>query len=245
MKLTKLLLAAVAAFALAACSDDDEPQIKTLTVTFEGAEWARYIDTPQNNGPLLYGDGSYAWTDAATTLSSELTNDYGDGMFWGGGIAISNYVDADLAHADADHQLAVPVANSSQNFAVVNTHATFYFKDQRPRFIYAIQIAPTTYLLGVMKNGNAFARALTSPTDFFRVKATGYVGSTKTATIDIPIAVNGTFLEGWGTGTLQGLGRVTSVEFTFEGSDTGDYGLNTPTYFAFDNVVVEDLPAGQ
>lgn len=241
MKLTKLLLAAFAAFALAACSDDDEPSIKTQTVTFDESLWQPYIDTQQNNGPLLYGDGSYAWTDPTTTLSSELTNDYGDGMFWGGGIAISNYVDADLAHADADHQLAVPATNNSAAFAVVNTHASFYFKDNRPRTIYAIMVSPTTYLLGVMKNGNAFAKALTAPTDYFKVVAKGYNGTTPTGSVDIPFAANGKLLDGWAVGSLQTLGRVTRVEFTFDGSDKGDYGLNTPTYFAFDNVVVEAL----
>ena len=88
---------------LAACSsDDDEPSVKTTTVTFEEPVWAQYIDSPQYYGPLLYGDGTYSWTDPATSLSSELSNDYADGFYWGGGIAISNYIH------NADPKISAP-----------------------------------------------------------------------------------------------------------------------------------------
>ena len=44
--------------------------------------------------------------------------------------------------------------------------------------------------------------------------------------------------EGWRNVSLASLGQVNRVEFTYDGSDKGAYGLNTPQYFAFDDVVV-------
>ena len=35
---------------------------------------------------------------------------------------------------------------------------------------------------------------------------------------------------------------VESVEFTFSGSDTGTFGLNTPAYFAMDALTVNAVP---
>ena len=43
----------------------------------------------------------------------------------------------------------------------------------------------------------------------------------------------------WYTCDISSLGKVTSLKFTMEGSDTGEWGLNTPAYFAFDNVVIK------
>lgn len=46
-------------------------------------------------------------------------------------------------------------------------------------------------------------------------------------------------LNEWTYVDLSGLGEVTALEFSFAGSDVGDFGINTPTYFALDNVVPE------
>lgn len=242
MKTTKILLALVAALVFVSCEDNDDikfPYVESNTVTFEGTYWNALVDNPQYYGPMLYGDGTYGWMDETTTLSSELTNDYGDGMFWGGGIAISNYIDANVTGADYNKQLAVPVSNGSATFAVVNSHAFMSFKDNTPRIVESIKIAPTTYLLNVEKNGNYGGAPLTGAADYFKVIATGYNGDVKGGTVDLYLTKNGVIQEGWETVLLAGLGYVTKIEFTFAGSDTGDWGLNTPAYFAFDDVVVK------
>lgn len=239
MKLRNLLIIALVATAFASCKDDD-PMPVVNTVTFEETYWDGLIDSPQYMGPLLYGDGTYNWEDTKTTLSSKFTDAWGDGMFWGGGVVISNYIDADLSHTSYEYQLAVPVSNGSKNFAVANSTSYIYFKDNQPRLIKSIDYAPTTYLLGTEKNGNDYARALTGADDYMKVIVTGYVGETATATTDLYLTRKGAIQEGWATASLESLGYVTKLVFTFEGSDTGDYGVNTPAYFAFDNVKVQE-----
>ena len=74
MKLRNLLVIALVATAFASCKDDD-PMPEVNVVTFEESYWSSLIDSPQYMGPLLYGDGTYNWEDANTTLSpTELIN---------------------------------------------------------------------------------------------------------------------------------------------------------------------------
>ena len=232
IRFAAFLLCVGSAFIMSSCDEDDE---NIVTVTFEGDMWNQLIDDPQNNGPMLYGDGTYNWTDPTTTLSSKLTNSYGDGMFWGGGAAISKYVDDNLTeHATADYQLSVPVSNGSQNFVVVYAPATISFKDGQAHQIKSMDICPTTYLLGVEQNGNDYAKALTESGDYLTITVT----TDKGMSMNIDLARDGNILSNWKEVNLAGLGKVKSLTFNMTGNDEAYGYLNTPAYFAFDNVVV-------
>lgn len=226
------------------CSDDDNENVKRLD--FEGGQWASLIDNPQYGGTLLYGDGgttpvSYSWSDANSKLTSSLTAAWG-GLYGysEGGVAISNYVDADLEnHATYNYQLAVPKSNGSANFAVVYCDASISFTDGVARVIKSMDVSPTTYQLGSSKNGDGYAKALTEKGDFLTLTITGYKGSTETGTVTVDMAKDGTFLESWKTIDLSSLGEVTKLGFTMDGSDKSSYGVKHPKYFAFDNVAVK------
>lgn len=47
-------------------------------------------------------------------------------------------------------------------------------------------------------------------------------------------------VDSWEYVDLSSLGEVKTVEFTLSSSDVGDQGINTPTYFAMDNLVVPE-----
>lgn len=49
--------------------------------------------------------------------------------------------------------------------------------------------------------------------------------------------------QGTETGTVSELGQIASIYFTMESSDTGDYGINTPTYFCLDKLTVSTEPS--
>lgn len=252
MKQTKFLaMLLFAGVAITACDDDDDfnpnPDVvaDTMTLTFEESNWDALIDDPQNNGPLLYGENAknYAWTDATTQLHGGMTNAYGGNYgFAESGIAISNYVDENSDSIRSyDIQLAVPVSNGSKNFAVVycSDGATLSFADGVAREVASFDVIPTTYVLSVIKNGNEYAKALTARGDYLSVVVTGYNGETQTGVSKIVLALDGGKLTKWYTHSLSALGKVTSLHFTMEGSDASSWGLNTPAYFAFDNVVVK------
>ncbi len=245
MKINKLmvfLLLAGCNCLLTSCPDPDGPGVNSIVkrVTFEGDYFTNLIDSPQYLGPLLYGGVDVVWQDSATTLSGVAKSSMTEwGGNWDSGTAISNYVDDDIkGHGDYLHQLAVPVSNGSQNFAVVWEGATLHFADGIARKVRMMDISHTTYLLNVMQNGNAFCKPLTEPGSFFTLKITADNG----ASVLITIAQNGKIYGTWGQIDLYSLGKVKSLTFSFIGSDEGQFGLNTPQYIAIDNIVVyEDL----
>lgn len=226
-----------------------------LTLDFESEKWTELVDSKQYMGDLLYGknaDGivDYSWADISTKLSSKLTAAWGGA--WGfaeGGIAISNYIDDDIkGHNSYNYQLAVPKSNNSKNFAVVYCDATMSFSDKRARAINSIDVSPTTYQLGVAKYGDTTAKALTSKGDYLVLVITGYDKDGKeVGKQEIDMARDGKFAEDWQTIVLNGsvngktntFAPAVSYKFTMTGSDASAYGgINTPAYFAFDNVVV-------
>jgi len=220
-----------------------------VTVDFEGDDWSALVDSKQYYGPLLYGDGTYSWTDAATSLSSKLTNAWGDGMFWGGGVAISNYIDADIQnHCTWDYQLSVPESNGSKNFAVVYCDASIYFADGKARAIESIDISSTTYALGVCKYGNASAASLAKSGHFTLIVTAILPDGTEKEAFPYDFVSAGNFHPEWTTVSFSALvngvnntTKVKGLKFTMTGSDVSSWGgLNTPTYFAFDNVVVNN-----
>ncbi|MBR1520027.1 MAG: DUF4465 domain-containing protein [Bacteroidaceae bacterium] len=215
------------------------------TLDFEAESWAALIDAPQYGGTLLYGDGgttpvNYSWSDVESLLSSSLTAAWGG--YYGyseGGVAISNYIDADIQnHATYQYQLAVPASNGSENFAVVYAPASISFSDGEARVIKSMDVSPTTYQLGVTTYGDGYAASL-AESGYLAVTIVGKNGDTETGTLTFDLARNGSILTGWDKIDLSSLGEVTSLTFDVDGSDRSDYGVKHPKYFAFDNVVVK------
>lgn len=227
------------------------------TVTFEGEKWNELIDSKQYKGDLLYGLNAdsvvdYSWTDINTKLSSKLSTSWGGKYgFAEGGIAISNYVDNNIKeHNNYYYQLSVPSleANNGKNFAVVYCEAEMSFSDKRARAIKSIDVSPTTYELGVAKYGDGYAKPLTDSEDYLDLVISGYDRNGKLVdSYKVTMARAGKFMEKWShivlNGNVNGQEYIfrpcVSYKFTMTGSDKSAYGgLNTPTYFAFDNVEI-------
>ena len=241
-----------AGLTIVSCSkDEDEPTVQqpeapaTATVDFEGQYWNALIPVGQAWGEatLIYGEDAlnYAWKDEKTGLSSKFTLAWGGSSgFAEGGIVISNYIDNNLTeHANASYQLSVPASNGSSNFAVGYCEASVFFPENVKRVIKSMQIGPTTYELGAIDNG--IGAASLKESGFLTLIITADNGNKA----QIELAKDGTLWRAWQTVDLSGLGKVNKLTFTMEGSDKTSYDggltyyLNSPAYFAFDNVVVE------
>ena len=225
---------------LTSCQDDED---NTVVVDFESEYFTKLIDFPQYDGDQLYGDGTdYQWTDEATKLHSELTKAWGGKYGYAeGGIAISNYVDNNIEeHKDYYHQLAVPSGNGSKNFCVVYCNASISFADKSSHKLASMQVSPTTWLLGVEKSGDKTAKALTGKDDYAKIIMTGLsANADTTGVVEFFLVKGGKAVEGWSKVNLNALGEVSSVSFAMDSSDKSDWGgINTPAYFAFDNVEI-------
>lgn len=121
----------------------------------------------------------------------------------------------------------------------------FSFDNNAEFIIGEVEICNTSYVYGVIVNGNNFAQPLKSNNGWFKVLAYGYDAN--------GIMTNGSPVEyyicdyrskdknienDWEDWDLTALGNVNRVVFNFEGSDASEYGLNTPGYLALDNIEI-------
>ena len=262
-RLTLLLIAAVALFGC----EKPEPEAvkKTQIVTFEdssfasgdgessgtvtSAWWSQYIDTPQYGGNKLYGGNGYAWYDNKTTLTSYLPDPWNDGTFYGGGIAISNYVE-NPTEPTFEHQLTIGVQPvSGRNFAIcyvaTNEQPPFIEVKYGTGVIESLYVLSTVYGNAVVQKGNAFSPAM--PTNgYIRITATGIDAEGNKTGEEKMFLYNGPYATGWRKWNLSALGVVKRVEFRmYEGvrengvevDSTAEY-PTYPSYFAIDDIAV-------
>ena len=234
----------------------------------EGAStyWSAKIDEPQYGGPLLYGNGC-AWEDDNNTFLCGLVTPYDastwSGGFSGGGIAISNYGNGTLNGANYTLQLEryapgieAPVRKgvghkNSDNFAVVYDGGTWgtnppalTMKDGVARVIESAYISNTCYTLNSLINGDGYNPPM-AENGFFKIVATGYASGNETGKSEFFLA-NGSYniVTDWTKWDLSELGAVDKVVFSLVASEDqyGTYGLNTPAYFAIDDIAVRVYP---
>ena len=113
----------------------------------------------------------------------------------------------------------------------------------------------TTYAALSMRDGDSFAKRFGGVTgddpDYLFLTITGKdAGNGDTGTIDFYLAdfrfadnADDYILDDWTFVDLSSLGAVSSLEFTMTTTDVGQFGANTPLYFAIDNIQPVPLPA--
>lgn len=112
----------------------------------------------------------------------------------------------------------------------------------------------TTYTGLSMQNGDPFAKKFGGDSgndaDFLKLVINGLdANGNSTGTVDFFLAdyrfadnSQDYILKSWSFVDLTSLGAVTSLQFTMQSSDVGVFGINTPTYFAVDNLTVTPVP---
>ena len=266
------------------CANAQNYTLRTLT--FEDADyvsdtpnylgyynWSSLIDSPQYGGDLLYGENhgdttqsytnvNYRWYDKGNTyLYSELPENWGAKMYWGGGHAVSNYWNGNLSDGDYSHQLSVYVPNTSgsgqgghghngsNNFCVhygyhddsgysADNLPYICFADSVERTIQGMYIDNTTYFVNCITNGNGLTSSLSS-TQYVRVVATGYkLDGTQTQAVGKYLATGSSFINNWEYWDLSNLGNVYKVTFNIISNCNNEYGMSQPAYFCYDDVCV-------
>jgi len=112
----------------------------------------------------------------------------------------------------------------------------------------------TTYAALSMRDGDSFAKqfggASGDDADFFRLLVEGIdVTGTSTGVVELMLAdyrfADGSLdyiLDQWTYLDLAGLGAIKELAFSLESSDLGAFGINTPQYFAIDNLTTIPEP---
>jgi hypothetical protein len=162
----------------------------------------------------------FSYSNAANTTNPAFENQYAS--YPGGGYQSSRYA---VAYADGA-TITLPVATT----------------------VAGMWIANTTYAALTMRDGDQYGFAAPLPAGgWFATTATGKLAGVATDTATFYLAdLRGGSAPGiratWAWFDLTALGTVDTIEFAFDGSDQGTFGLNTPAYFAMDDLTVTAVP---
>lgn len=227
------------------------------TVTFD--------DLPLDT--MVYWSGS----DESGSFSSGgviFPNDYQG--YWAGGFIYSRSTDVTTAGYLNDFSAYTGVgANNSSNYAVSNSYSGSSIDFGEETEVTSIALTNSTYAALSMLNGDFFGKVFgsvydaqgnvdgTNGEDYFRLLITGYdTNGDSTDQVVFYLAdyrfadsTQDYIVDTWETVDLTALGTVRYLEFKLESSDVGANGMNTPAYFALDNLVyssvagVSELPS--
>ncbi len=110
------------------------------------------------------------------------------------------------------------------------------------------QFTNTTYAYLAMAEGDdgnspPFVQGPFEDGDFFEITVFGLdAASERTNSFSFLLADGADVIDDWTWVDLASLGVVYGLEFEFDSSDTGPFGVNTPTYFAIDDISVSPVP---
>ena len=114
----------------------------------------------------------------------------------------------------------------------------------------SMMVTNTTYAYLAMRDGDGFAKEFGGPTgtdpDYFRVLIEGFDGSASKGEVEFYLADyrfadsgDDYLVDTWQPVDLTPLGKVDRLELSWESTDVGDWGINTPTYAAVGQIMAE------
>ncbi|MCC5924020.1 MAG: DUF4465 domain-containing protein [Crocinitomicaceae bacterium] len=229
-------------------------QAQVVTVDFEDLTLPSADTFNINNG----NDGLGSFTSNGVTFTNSLET-FSWGFMWSG-FAYSNITDNTTAGISNQFS-AFPGsgAEGSNNYVIFYPTDTLSFDN--------IVVLPsaaftnTTYAGLSMRDGDMFAKQFGSPfdasgdedgtegKDYFFVTLYGWDQNWQlTDSVEIFLADfrdedtnNHYILDTWEDFDLYGLGMVQHLTFKFSSSDVGPWGINTPVYFAMDNLKYQEV----
>lgn len=243
IKFSCMLLLASISILTSSCDKDDDSE-SSVTVTFEdiqlGAKGFWAGDTTGTASVGMYGtDYNGHFTIKEGTFHNTYTvSDYGSS--WKG-FGLSSLADTSV---DGKYQNEMYVfdksgADGSKQFAIAYSNATVDFSS--PVSLKSVMVNNSTYTYKVIKNGNEYSTAFTKDS-WFKVTFKGFDKEGKeVGTVDVLLAdyMNGKneICNAWKKVDLSSISNASKITISFDGTDKGDWGLNTPSYVCLDNLV--------
>ncbi len=193
----------------------------------------------------VYSDGHADFTNYYDTAF---------GGFWSGGWAISTMRD-DTTAGFANLYSAYPAsgANATLTYAVGQQGSRIHLTgNAQGGVVSGLYITNSTFAYLSMLNGDGFAKQFGGPTgndpDFFKLTISGwYNGNPLDSSVDFYLAdyrftdnTQDYIVDDWQWVDLTSLGNVDSLSFQLFSSDTGQFGINTPTFFCIDQLTTAD-----
>ncbi len=202
--------------------------------------------------PDSYWNGSDETGDF-TSGSAVFNNNYDSTYDSWDGWAYSNKSDTTTAGYTNQYSAITGLAQSGSNYGVayIGWAELPSITLSNTGIVEGIYVTNTTYAALDMLNGSSFSKKFGGDTgddpDWFLLTTTGKdsVGNI-TGSVDFYLAdyrfENNEYdyiVDSWEYVDISSLGVVKMLEFSLSSSDVGEYGMNTPAYFAMDTVIPE------
>jgi hypothetical protein len=211
------------------------------------------------NGDSGIGTNTNGWSSGGVFFGNSYNSSFGG--FWNG-FSYSNVINTTTPGFTNQYAAYAPAspgagAGGSNIYAVAYSGSHAFFNLPANTLLSSVSVTNTTYAALSMLNGDSFAKKFGGPSgndpDFFRVTFNGFddlngtgtlIGSVTVNLADYTFANNSQdyLLSDWLNVDLTSLGNSRSVRLSFESSDVGAFGINTPTYVALDNLRLAAVP---
>jgi len=153
-----------------------------------------------------------------------------------------------------------PVSSGGVNYAMAYVPADWVTGEQIPivldvtdntaKNVQGFYVTNSTWAALAMENGDEFTKKFGGETgndpDYFKLHVWGFSEGSSTDTVDFYLAdyrfpgnEDDYIVKTWEWVDLSSLGNVDSLKFMMESTDTGQFGINTPTYFCLDDLTFE------
>ncbi|TWT83037.1 hypothetical protein CA13_45000 [Planctomycetes bacterium CA13] len=238
-------------------TDDDAPAV---TLTIQTPQLNETQGSPRADferiGQQLTNETAYNGSDGAGQFESSaliFNNDFNP--TWGSwsGWAVSNTTDSTTpGYGNQFSSITSSGANDSATFAIGTTGGvtpTIERSDDADNFVFdSLQVTNATYSALSMLDGDFFAKKFGGESgddaDWFLLTIEGYdasnesIGEIEFYLADYRFSDNSLdyVVDAWTKIDLSSIGEARSLSFSLSSSDVGDFGMNTPAYFAVDDI---------
>lgn len=175
--------------------------------------------------------------------------------YWASGFAVSNVTDNTTAgYTNVYGNITGSGVNSSENFAIVSPSTPLALDDaHKGKKVIGAYVTNTTYAYMSMRDGDSFAKAFGGASgddpDWFLLEITGSLAgqpvedTVKFYLADYRFDDNSLDykLDEWTWVDLYTLGNVDTLRFQLSSSDNSGGYMNTPAYFALDDLTINDI----
>ncbi|MEQ1825642.1 MAG: DUF4465 domain-containing protein [Pirellula sp.] len=225
-------------------------QSRAAVITFEDKSLA--ANSFYNGGPATNSNG---WTSGGGFFPNSYDSSFGG--FWSGWSYSNVQNNTTAGFGNQYASFAGSGFGGAGNYAVAYQATSLYINLPTNSAAQSARIANTTYTALSMLNGDGFSKKFGGVTgndpDFYLLTIRGFdnlaAQGSITGTLDVYLAdfrASNNSLDfvsnSWQLVDLTALGNAKSIGFSLASSDVGQFGINTPTYFALDELSIIAVP---
>ena len=211
---------------------------------------------------LTFPSGQNYWngSDASGMFQSQMltfSNAYNEEWGSWSGFAYSKETDNTTAGWGNQYSAFPGSGKASSHYAVWNQNGTITFDESV--IVESIAVTNSTFTALSMRDGDQFAKQFgsslnasgeadgTNGEDWLLLTISGWDNENElTGTVEFYLAdfrfednLEDYIIDTWVDINLEGLGYIQKLSFSLTSTDNGEWGMNTPNYFALDDVVYQ------